>query len=230
MTDRPNPVSHMRDKKLEVFQDLHLRTRSASVSIREHVLSQVKAPWRHDAEREQNVKSVALRDEDVIALVRDPFGDIDETGLVLWQEDDGYRVANIVPRNVGELGITKYNAVLQDFIERVAAPAAQAGGFLADAGSGWQSLEDWLDPVPAEALQRFCSLANKSTGASHPRDQQRWFEFLIAAHRTAAKLDPGQLERWLIEVDGWGEETAHGLAIDYEFALGLLRQYDLSRE
>ncbi len=220
----------MSDKKLEVFRDLHLRTRSASVSIRELVLNHVKLPWRHDAEREQNVKSVALKNEDVIALVREPFGDIDETGLVLWQEEDGYRVANIVPRNVGELGIAKYNAVLQDFFDRVASPAAKAGGFVADAGSGWQTLEDWLDPGAAEALRRFCHLANKSTGASHPRDEERWFDFLIQAHRSSARLDAGQLARWLIEVDGgWGEQTARDLARDYELAAGLLKRYDLSR-
>jgi hypothetical protein len=230
MADPFQPLVDMPEKKLEVFRDLNLRTRSASVSIRDHILSHVKAPWRHDVEREQDVKHSGLStNEDVIALVRESSDDIDEAALVLWQEDDGYRVANIVPRRVGELGITKYNAILQDFIDRVASPAAKAGGFLTDTGSGWQTLEDWLDPGPADALRRFCNLANKSTGASHPRDQERWYEFLIEAHRSSAKLDPGQLARWLIEVDGWGEETAHGLAIDFEFACGLLNRYDLNR-
>lgn len=220
----------MSDKNLEVFRDLNLRTLSASVSIRDQILSHMKAPWRHDAGREEDVKHSGLSaDEDVIALVRESFDDIDEAALVLWQEDDGYRVANIVPRRVGELGITKYNKILQDFIDRVASPAAKAGGFLVDAGSGWQTLEDWLDTGPAEALRRFCNLANKSTGASHPRDQERWYDFLIEAHRSAARLDTGQLVRWLVEVDGWGEETAHSLAIDYEFARGLLNRYDLNR-
>ncbi len=214
---------------LEVFRDLHLRTRSASVSIRDHILSQVKAPWRHDAEREKDVKSYALKQEDVIALVREPADDIDEAGLVLWQEQDGYRVANIVPRKVGELGITKYNAILQDFVDRVAQPAAAAGGFIVDVTSAQQTLEDWMEAAPAASLRRFSNLANKSTGAGHPKDQERWFEFLIAAHHTSERLDSDRLARWLSEVDGWPSDTAHELAIDYEFALGLLQKYDQSR-
>lgn len=214
---------------LEVFRDLHLRTRSASVSIRDQILSQVKAPWRHDAEREQGVKSYALKQEDVIALVREPVDEIDEAGLVLWQEEDGYRVANIVPRNVGELGITKYNAILQDFVDRVAQPAATAGGFIVDVTSSLQTLEDWMAAAPAASLRRFSNLANKSTGAGHPKDQERWFEFLIAAHHTSAHLDSDRLARWLSEVEGWPSDTAHELAIAYEFALGLLQKYDQSR-
>jgi hypothetical protein len=69
-------------------------------------------------------------------------------------------------------------------------------------------------------------LANKSTGASHPKDKERWFEFLISAHRTSARLDADLLARWLSEAEGWPEDTAHALAIDYEFALGLLQKYD----
>lgn len=219
----------MTAKSLEVFQDLHLRTRSADISIRDHLLRQVKAPWRHDPEREQSVRSHALRQEDVVALIREAFDGIDESALVLWQEDDGYRVANIVPRHVGELGISKYNRILRDFVTRVAEPAARVGGFVVAITEPQQNLEDWLDAEPARALRRFSGAANKSTGASHPRDQQRWFEFLIAAHRTQAQLDPDRLARWLAEAEGWPSETAHELAIDYEFALGLLQKYDASR-
>jgi hypothetical protein len=219
----------MSETSLEVFQDLHLRTRSASVSIRDLILSQLKAPWRHDLAREQSVKSYALHQEDVIALVREAVGGTDEVGLVLWQEEGGYRVSNIVPRKVGELGITKYNEVLQDFVMSVARPASAIGGFAVDLTSSRQTPEDWLEAAPAAALKRFSDLANKSTGAGHPRDQERWFEFLIAAHRTSARLDSTQLARWLTEVEGWSTETAHELAIDYEFALSLLEQYDRTR-
>jgi hypothetical protein len=191
------------DKNLEVFQDLNLRTGSADVSIREAILSEVRPPWRHDAERERSVKNVALKGKDVVALVRESFEGIDESGLVLWQADDGYRVANIVPRNVNELGITKYNAILQDFVRRIADPAARAAGFRIELSSERQTLEDWLEPGPVASLRRFSNLANKSTGASHPRDEARWFEFLIEAHRTMARLDAGQLSRWLFEVERW---------------------------
>ncbi len=46
MADLFQPLVDMPDKKLEVFRDLNLRTRSASVSIRDHILSHVK--WQVD--------------------------------------------------------------------------------------------------------------------------------------------------------------------------------------
>jgi len=38
-------------------------------------------------------------------------------------------------------------------------------------------------------LKCFSTLANKSTGASHPLDQKCWFEFLTLAHHAHNKLD-----------------------------------------
>ena len=219
----------MTDKNIEVFQNLHLKSRSSASSIRTSILAQVQAPWHHDQEREEDIRGHASDGEDVIVLVRDGFDDVDESGMVLWQEGEGYRVSNIVPRNVGELGITKYNAILRDFVARIAEPAARASGFGVELTSHHQSLDDWLDAEPAAALRRFSRSANKSTGAAHPMDRARWYAFLIATHHTSKRLDTDQLVRWLIEVERWSEDTAHELAIDYEFALGLLEQYDHSR-
>lgn len=218
----------MEEKCIEVFQDLHLRSRSSSSSIRDSILAKVQEPWRHDSEREDDIREHASDEEDVIVLVRASFDDIDESGLVLWQEHDDYKVSNIVPRNVGELGIARYNAILRDFVTLVAEPAAHAGGFEIDLTPPNQTLEDWLDTEPATALRRFSRLANKSTGSAHPMDRERWYAFLIATYRVSKRLDSDQLARWLVEVDGWFPEKAQELAIDYEFALGLLEQYDQS--
>ena len=221
----------MTDKSIEVFQNLHLKGRSSASSIRASILAQVQAPWHHDQEREEDIRGHASDGEDVIVLIRDEFDDVDESGMVLWQEGEGYRVSNIVPRNVGELGITKYNAILWSYVARIAEPAASASasGFGVELTSPHQSLDDWLDAEPAAALRRFSHSANKSTGAAHPMDRARWYAFLIATHHTSKRLDPDQLVRWLVEVEHWSEDTAHELAIDYEFALGLLEQYDQSR-
>lgn len=218
----------MREKSILVFQNLHLMGRSSASSIRESILAQVHQPWRHDLELEEDMHMSASDGEDVIVLVRAAFDDIDESGMVLWQEKNSYKVSNIVPRNVSELGIEKYNAILQDFVARIAEPAARPGSFDIDLTSPKQTLEDWLTVEPATALRRFSKLANKSTGAVHPMDRARWYAFLIATHRASKQLDSDQLKRWLVEVDGWSSEKAYELAVDYEFGLGLLEQYDRS--
>lgn len=216
----------MTEDTLELFQDLNLRTRSADVSIRDAILKQVKTPWTHDPKREELASDVRRRGEDVIAFIREPFNGIGESALMLWQEDDGYRVSNIVPKKSGELGIKRYNAILQDFVERVAKPAAADAGFVIDLTPEFQRLEAWVGDEVSTKLRRFSSAANKSTGASHPMDQTRWFEFIIAAHKRSVRLDPSRLARWLSEVDGWPQDTANELAMDYEFARDLLEKYD----
>jgi hypothetical protein len=225
---RNGPIE-MTDKNIEVFQNLHLKARTTASSVRASILAQVQEPWHHDLEREEYIRDHAINDEDAIVLVRDSFDDVDESGLVLWQEGEGYKVSNIVPRNVGELGITKYNAILRDFAARIAEPASRAGAFEVDLSSPYQSLDDWIEAEPAAVLRSFSRLANKSTGAAHPMDRDRWYTFLIASHHASKRLDTDQLVRWLVEVEHWSEDKAHELAIDYEFALGLLEQYDHSR-
>lgn len=216
----------MTEEGIEVFQDLHLRSRSSARSTREDILAQVREPWHHAADKEEELKESAAGDEDLIVLVRSSFDDIDESALVLWQQGEDYRVSNIVPRNVGELGITRYNAILRNFVAAIAQPASQAGRFAIEQTSSRQTLDDWLDREPADALRSFSKLANKSTGTAHPMDRARWYAFLIAAHHAAKRPDSSQLVRWLDEVEGWSEDKAQELAIDYEFALGLLEQYD----
>ena len=118
------------DKK--VFMDLQLRTQAAPIFIRNAILDQVRKPWRHHAEREDSVKKHAVGHQDAIVLIRDASEAIDACSLVLWQEQDGYRIANIVSKHLGELEAKTYNAILHDFVNRIAVQAAQVGGFTVD--------------------------------------------------------------------------------------------------
>lgn len=219
----------MTEASLDVFQDLRLRTLHIGASLRNAILDEVHVPWRHESEREELLRSAGSHSKDVIALVRDPFEGIDRSALVLWEDADGYHVSNIVPEKAGQLSIAQYNAILQDFVARIAEPAARNGSFRVEVTSAKQSLDDWLDSGTADALRRFSRAANKSTGASHPSDQERWFKFLISAYRTSAHMSPGDLARWLREVENWPEDTAHELAVEYEFASALLHAYDASQ-
>jgi hypothetical protein len=115
---------------------------------------------------------------------------------------------------------------LQDFAERIARPAAQRVGFQVKTTAARQSVEDWLSPKAAKALTLFSRAANKSRGSSHPLDRRRWFQFLIEAHAGGGHLDVQTLSRWLTEVEGWDDEHAVELAIEYEFGLELLSEYD----
>ena len=86
-----------------------------------------------------------------------------------------------------------------------------------------QTLTDWISEDAATALHTFSLAANKSTGAGHPSDRQRWFEFLSAVHENHTKLDTDLLGRWLVEVEDWPPEMAHDLVDKYQYSMDFLR-------
>lgn len=214
-------------RSLEVFQDLTLTSTSGGTSaVREALLSVIRSPWRHAQAREAEGRRYST--EEMIALERDASNGFPAIGFFLVASTpQAYRVANIVPRESGELGIRLYNHILQNFVASF--EAAFAGANIAiSVTSPQQSLADWMSEGSARLLQRFSSCANKSTGTGHPLDRERWIEFLISAH--GDPRDSGDLLlRWLTEVEGWPEDGAFELVRDYELARDLLRTYDSQR-
>ena len=89
-----------------------------------------------------------------------------------------------------------------------------------------------LTSLEAErALRRFSSAANRSTGSSHPLDERRWMEFVIACAQATPRqdrpplsptLNGGLLKRWLTEVDAWAADVASHLVELYEFGSSLI--------
>lgn len=214
----------MSEASLEVFQDLYLKTEESPLTIRDGIIAKVKEPWLHDEEREKSVGSKPDDARNVLILKRDESDGIEASSLVLWRKDSEYKVANIIPTKKSELGISAYNAVLNDFLTQVAEPAAHECGFTIELTAPRQTLEDWFSPESASALRSFSVLANKAV--SHPLDVERWNSFLISTHRSGERMDSGLLARWLTEIEGWPDDKAIELAIEYEVALGLLKQYD----
>ncbi|UAY91386.1 hypothetical protein KSL88_18105 [Pectobacterium polaris] len=211
---------------LEVFQELTIEYNIEMSSFRNKLISQVNKEWVHDVEREGEISDDALVDEDVIVFNRAAFDDIDESYLILWQYGNQYKVTNIVPRNSGELGIRKYNIIINDFLNKILMPMNKEGFLDFNISAQLKTIDSFLDESAADALMKFSRLANKSTKASHPLDQERWLDFLIKAHRSAIKPDASEFMRWLCEICEWPDETASDLAIEYEFSLSLLNEYD----
>ena len=198
-------------------------------AFRQALIERAVSPWRHAQAREAELSGHAGRDAEMIAFEREARDDIDAVGLVLWSRGEEFEVCNIVPLKVLELGRHRYNAALEDFVRQVAAPAADEVGYTLELTAGQAKLDDWLAPDVAETLRGFSDSANKATGSSHPMDRERWFAFLLAAHRNPGNLDADRLGRWLVEVERWPDEKAQDLVVQYEFGLKLLDEYDHNR-
>lgn len=149
------------------------------------------------------------------------------TSADLWLHNAGQHayVSNIVPAQQGRLSYDEYNTILRTFWEQLAQPAAEILGLRALLSKTDVEIEDLLSKKAAEALQSFSANANKSTGSSHPLDKQRWNEFLITCHRKKDRIGTDLLSKWLMQ-DGWDEESASDLVIQFEQGTGLLEQYD----
>ncbi|SCX21310.1 hypothetical protein DSM25558_2898 [Agrobacterium sp. DSM 25558] len=216
--------------EIEVFRDMSLHGPSERrAKLREALIAAASGDWDVDLERSAEVKSSAVTDADVVLFRCAGNNEHPAAGLTLWETQEGYYVPNVVPLEFGSLTKREYNAILQEFIDAIAQPVAYRLGFELRATESRQTLADWVSDEVGTKLKRFSGAANKSTGASHPSDERRWFDFIVAAHRRHERLDPGTLFRWLHEAEGWDEETAHKLAGDYENARALLKYSDEDR-
>ncbi|MBN8805536.1 MAG: hypothetical protein J0H81_10675 [Sphingopyxis terrae] len=212
---------------IEMYRDMSLTVPPGMAgALRAALIEAAVAPWRFDAERAEEIRRNAVSSEDVLLFRHDAIDQLPAAGLTLWGRGGGYYIPNIVPLEARSLSYSEYNAILVDFVDRVARPVCDRLEIGIELSSASQSLEDWTTEDVAIRLRRFSAAANKSTGASHPMDQRRWFDFLVASHRAGRELDVETLARWLREVDGWDEETAYDLAGNYQNALALLAYYD----
>ena len=211
------------ERSLEVFQGLRLRGPAEGRNMLLGALDErLTAPW--------NLSEASMgRDGTLMIFHRAAEGGLMAVNLFLRSCPDGYEVTNIVPLNTGQLGPGEYNAILQDFTTRIAAPAARETGLVVETTESRQSLDDWLTPRTAQALRDFSDTANKGLGSAHPRDRERWFRFLMLVHADKCPLGTEQLARWLIEIGGWSADMAHELVVEYEFGLALLNEYDPRR-
>lgn len=212
---------------IDVFSDLVLHI---AFDERDAVAAQLKAaargPWSFDSERSEEMRRNAVGDRRVLAFTRVPTGDLPAAGLSLWSNDEGLYVPNVVPLEAREFTHAQYNAVLGDFADLVVRPVAARAGFRVELTDGRQQLSDWISPEAARKLRVFSAAANKSSGSSHPMDRERWFDFILAVHRSGSQLDTDRLARWLNEVDRWDEDSAYKLAGEFERYISILEYAD----
>lgn len=176
-------------------------------------------PWSNATHRESDSE---LGGVDRRLFERAAIGPRPAVLLLLMLRDSGdISIPNIVPLEVGQISMDEYNATIEEFVSELLRPAADELGLEIEITGDVVDLADELDPVAFEALRHFSAAANKSSGASHPIDQDRWMRFICSAFRSNPSLSHRHLERWLV-ADGWSEEQAFDLLLEFDFAMRLL--------
>jgi hypothetical protein len=136
-----------------------------------------------------------------------------------------FKVTNIVPMEKSSLNYDEYNEVLDKWAKDCIIPYVNDWGLSYKVTSENVDLEYYMSKECARKLRMFSSTANKSTGSSHPCDQERWHDFICQTMKDKDKNVISILGRWLVEEEGWDDEHATELVIQYEQGIALLEHY-----
>ncbi len=210
---------------MKIFQNLYINLNGYDIDVFiEQLTKNCGGNWKRSFEREENAKYFGEK-----AFCFECLGEngLQNAGLTLFENDKGiWYVPNIIPISSNQLSIDEYNKILFDFKRFLVDPAVQNTSIKIELTKSEVFFEDIAGKEAADALKRFSFAANKSTGHSHPCDEERWFTFLLAAQKSKKELSSNILEATLIE-QGWSEEWAHDLALEFEYSEKLL---DFARE
>jgi hypothetical protein len=210
---------------MEIFRDLYIGVEPDRMAVTADQIERSPPPgWTRDLTAEARVRSAPeLWSKPTFCFSCSAEGRRPAAMVILTQKDAGtFFVSNIIPTAKHQLGHGEYNAILEDFHDRVLRPYTEPAGVRATLTDGEVDLEHWMSHETAELLRRFSACANKGTGSSHPVDRDRWNDFVVGAHRDGSRMEAADLRRWLLEVDGWPPEVADQLAVEYEYGRELL--------
>jgi len=205
---------------MKVFRDLYIKLNGARIEeLIEQFTERCGDHWHRALDREKDVGSMG---EKAFSFEHTAGDGLERAGLSLFQkEDDTWYVPNIIPLDSSQLSHEQYNRILENFLESIVCPSITGLPVTAELTGDVLFLKDVVGEDVAALLHTFSVLANKSTGSAHPCDRNRWFDFLLAVQRKHISLNTDLLIHSLME-EGWSEDRAHDLAIEYEFAIGLL--------
>jgi len=145
---------------------------------------------------------------------------------------DKARVSIFMGDNISKGELMVGNAVLVKFYDDVIKPYKECGTEL----DITQPSDDIFDPISIiseEALKKlksFCYMANKSTGSSHPYDQERWFDFICQTVDDERIFDYTTLANFLQDEIYWGKKTEEFIGVIGDFAWDEEHAYELASE
>lgn len=164
-------------------------------------------------------------------------GDKEENAMVCicdskYNGEPCYRIVNIVPLNTDELSMEQYNHLVKLFYEDIISKYKEVYRELEIVGPT-SDIFDPCDVISQTALRKlelFCNMANKSTGSSHPCDQERWFDFICQTIDDNRIFDYDTLANFLQDELYWGAKKSGAIGVMGRFAWSAEKAYELASE
>jgi len=213
---------------VEIFRELVLRGTQQDLA---EFISYVERSLKHGWQRNHEPEKRAAAGGSLQYCFQCPATEqLPESWLFIMFKDNSNcaYVSNVVPSAIGKISLSQYNMIITEFHTRFIAPALATfrGRIECTVSAGEEDLRDWMSAKAASLLQEFSSIANRSTGSSHPLDRQRWLAFLVTIHQEKSTLTSSQLKRWFVEEAHWHSDIAGDLIMQFEFAMDVLKAHD----
>lgn len=177
-------------------------------------------------ERSKMIASMADKDLFCIETPEIEYSKTKLKGVIwMWMFNCQMEIFNVIPLSGNHLNCEEYNHIIACFNESVIKPMSCNFNLNIQISKPYLDVEDIIGKLAFAKLQNFSDCANKSTGHSHPLDEKRWFDFILSVLNEKKHLSTDDLTSWLIE-NGWFEEMAHKLSIDFEYSMRLLEYYE----
>ncbi|MDQ0246520.1 mRNA-degrading endonuclease toxin of MazEF toxin-antitoxin module [Bacillus fengqiuensis] len=211
------------DSRMKVYKDFYIEGSPEDISNLTKYLS-------NNVDTEIWSKSDKKDFPDFLIYNRESTSDISGAYLFLHLTDNKLEITNIVPSEKHSLTYDEYNHIIDEFYEKFIKPYIINFDTSLDITSSSPefSINEYLTEKIADKLITFSSAANKATGSSHPLDERRWYDFITTSFRAKKIIPTSVLNRWLVEAEGWSDEIATQLSIEYEKAISLLEFYSES--
>lgn len=186
--------------------------------------------WKRRDDFISRINDTEYDDKDIVCIETPKIAYNDKTlHAVMWMwlknSNSSLEIFNIVPLIGNHLECEEYNHILEQFRLSIIAPMSQNFHLQVVVSKPYLDMEGILGDEGFKLLQMFSAGANKSTGNTHPCDFARWCDFVFYVHREDISLSTTDLENWLME-NGWWEEKASELALEYEYTLNVLERYE----
>ena len=148
--------------------------------------------------------------------------------LGVYSEGKGVSILNIVPlteSGVSHIDIETYNKILDIFKDDV---------FQEIHNRHYNSIEtnkeDYtIQQIIPKSFDKLNQWLNGYPLSSHQFDTNRWYDFVIALHKSGESLPLDTLEKYVKERCRWKEEDITKMELRLESHLDLLEYYDLNR-
>ena len=193
-------------------------------SLRDEIRRSLVAPWRDlvaadDVQTGERWFWVVCDD-----ALQNPRAKGRSPARVLLHEIAGHlRVTNVTsPMGGPAVDMRDYNRLVARFRDEVAAPLERQDRLAVRETGPAGSLSELIGEPASEALARFSLAANKSSGNTHPGDNERWNRFLVEALPVSDGTGFAEALQSVLERNGWSESAAYDLAIQAERANDVL--------